>query len=160
MIPVVSPPVGAEPDWDDMAAYLTMSEKVLHYSPFRPQSGCCRHLWLITLGILDKEFARKTAGNMPEHTAIPLKLFTAETPLGTYQGMTDQIEFSSLPQRFTSTVLQPMSANLAEWLPSGTFAASPTRLWAGTAKAGSSFGDGSRGRARRAGRGLTPRFVT
>jgi len=73
-------------------------------------------LWLITLGILDKEFATKTAGSMPEHTAIPPDLFTAETPLGTYQGMTDQIEFSSLPQGFTTTVLQPMGANLAEWL--------------------------------------------
>ena len=60
---------------------------------------------------------------MPEHTAIPPALFTAETPLGTYQGMTDQIEFSSLPQGFTTTVLQPMGANLPEWLPSGTFAA-------------------------------------
>jgi crotonobetainyl-CoA:carnitine CoA-transferase CaiB-like acyl-CoA transferase len=80
-------------------------------------------LWLITLGIRDKEFATKTAGSTPEHTAIPPELFTAETPLGTYQGMTDQIEFSSLPQGFTTTVLQPMGANLAEWLPSARRAA-------------------------------------
>ena len=73
-------------------------------------------LWLISLGVFDKEFAATTAGSVPEHSAIPPKLFTAKTPLGTYQGMTDQIEFSSLPQGFTSTVLQPMGADQAEWL--------------------------------------------
>jgi crotonobetainyl-CoA:carnitine CoA-transferase CaiB-like acyl-CoA transferase len=72
-------------------------------------------LWLISLGILDKEFAAATAGSTPEHTAIAPELFTAKTPLGDYQGMTDQIEFSSLPQGFT-TVLQPMGADRPEWL--------------------------------------------
>ena len=38
-------------------------------------------------------------------------------------GSRDQIEFTSLPQGFTTTVLQPMGANLAEWLPLGTLAA-------------------------------------
>jgi crotonobetainyl-CoA:carnitine CoA-transferase CaiB-like acyl-CoA transferase len=74
-------------------------------------------LWLMSLGILDKEFAARTAGSTPEHTAVAPELFTAETPLGTYQGVTDQIEFSSLPQGFTTTVLQPMGANRPEWLP-------------------------------------------
>jgi hypothetical protein len=48
------------------------------------------------------------------------KLFTATTPLGTYQGMTDQIEFSSLPQGFTTTVLHPMGADQPEWLQRAT----------------------------------------
>jgi crotonobetainyl-CoA:carnitine CoA-transferase CaiB-like acyl-CoA transferase len=60
-------------------------------------------LWLISLGIFDKEFATTTAGSTAEHSAIAPELFTAKTPLGTYQGMTDQIEFSSLPQGFTTT---------------------------------------------------------
>ena len=72
-------------------------------------------LWLISLGILDKEFATTTAGSTAEHSAVPPELFTANTPLGTYQGMTDQIEFSSLPQGFTTTVLQPMGADQPEW---------------------------------------------
>ncbi|HEY2261385.1 MAG TPA: CoA transferase [Streptosporangiaceae bacterium] len=73
-------------------------------------------LWLISLGVFDKEFATTTAGSVAEHSAIPPRLFTAKTPLGTYQGMTDQIEFSSLPQGFTTTVLQPMGADQPEWL--------------------------------------------
>jgi hypothetical protein len=74
-------------------------------------------LWLISLGIFDKEFATTTAGSTAEHSVIPPELFTAKTPLGTYQGMTDQIEFSSLPQGFTTTVLQPTGADQPEWLP-------------------------------------------
>lgn len=73
-------------------------------------------LWLICLGILDKEFAATTAGSTAEHSAIPPELFTAKTPLGTYQGMTDQIDFSSLPQGFTTTVLQPIGADQPEWV--------------------------------------------
>jgi len=74
-------------------------------------------LWLISLGIFDKEFATSTAGSAAEHSAIPPELFHAKTPLGTYQGMTAQIELSSLPQGLTTTVLQPMGADQPEWLP-------------------------------------------
>jgi crotonobetainyl-CoA:carnitine CoA-transferase CaiB-like acyl-CoA transferase len=82
-------------------------------------------LWLIALGILDKQYATKTAGSGPEHSPVPPELFTAKTPLGTYQGMTDQIEFSSLPQGFSTTVLHPMGADQAEWLPSAERSALP-----------------------------------
>lgn len=74
-------------------------------------------LWLISLGIFDKEFAAATAGTSDEHSVTSPELFTAETPLGTYQGMTDQIEYTSLRQGFTRTVLDPMGSSLPEWLP-------------------------------------------
>ena len=48
-------------------------------------------LWLLSLGIFDKAYAKATAGSTDEHKYIAPDLFTAETPLGTYQGMTDQI---------------------------------------------------------------------
>src|SRR4029079_8003557 len=48
-------------------------------------------LWLLSLGIFDKAYAKATAGSTEEHTYSAPDLFTAETPLGTYQGMTDQI---------------------------------------------------------------------
>ena len=37
--------------------------------------------------------ARETTESTDEHTYIAPDLFTAETPLGTYQGMTDQIRY-------------------------------------------------------------------
>jgi crotonobetainyl-CoA:carnitine CoA-transferase CaiB-like acyl-CoA transferase len=42
-------------------------------------------LWLLSLGIFDKEYAAATAGSTNEHDYVAPDLFTAETPLGTYQ---------------------------------------------------------------------------
>ena len=73
-------------------------------------------LWLLSLGIFDKAYAKATAGSTDEHTYIAPDLFTAETPLGTYQGMTDQIVMSRTPGGFR-TVLAPRGSSKPEWLP-------------------------------------------
>jgi crotonobetainyl-CoA:carnitine CoA-transferase CaiB-like acyl-CoA transferase len=72
-------------------------------------------LWLFSLGIFDKDYARATAGSSGEHTNVAPDLFTAETPLGTYQGMTDQVVLSKTPGSFT-TVLVPRGSSKPEWL--------------------------------------------
>jgi len=72
-------------------------------------------LWLLSLGIFDKDYARETAGSSDEHAYIAPDLFTAETPLGTYQGMTDQIVLSRTPGSFR-TVLVPRGSSKPEWL--------------------------------------------
>jgi crotonobetainyl-CoA:carnitine CoA-transferase CaiB-like acyl-CoA transferase len=72
-------------------------------------------LWLLSLGIFDKAYAKATAGSSDEHTYIAPDLFTAETPLGTYQGMTDQIVMSRTPGSFR-TVLAPRGSSKPEWL--------------------------------------------
>jgi len=72
-------------------------------------------LWLLSLGIFDKAYAKATAGSTDEHTYIAPDLFTAETPLGTYQGMTDQIVMSRTPGAFR-TVLAPRGSSKPEWL--------------------------------------------
>ena len=72
-------------------------------------------LWLLSLGIFDKAYAKATAGSTDEHTYITPDLFTAETPLGTYQGMTDQIVMSRTPGAFR-TVLVPRGSSKPEWL--------------------------------------------
>jgi crotonobetainyl-CoA:carnitine CoA-transferase CaiB-like acyl-CoA transferase len=73
-------------------------------------------LWLLSLGIFDKEYAKATAGSSDEHVSVAPDLFTAETPLGTYQGMTDQIVLSHTPGAFR-TVLTPRGSSKPEWLP-------------------------------------------
>jgi crotonobetainyl-CoA:carnitine CoA-transferase CaiB-like acyl-CoA transferase len=73
-------------------------------------------LWLLSLGIFDKGYAKATAGSSDEHTYMPPDLFTAETPLGTYQGMTDQVVMSRTPGSFR-TVLAPHGSSKPEWLP-------------------------------------------
>ena len=72
-------------------------------------------LWLLSLDIFDKAYAKATAGSSDEHTDIAPDLFTAETPLGTYQGMTDQIVLSRTPGGFR-TVLVPRGSSKPEWL--------------------------------------------
>jgi crotonobetainyl-CoA:carnitine CoA-transferase CaiB-like acyl-CoA transferase len=72
-------------------------------------------LWMLSLGIFDKAYAKATAGSADEHTSIAPDLFTAETPLGTYQGMTDQIVLSRTPGAFR-TVLVPRGSSKPEWL--------------------------------------------
>jgi hypothetical protein len=72
-------------------------------------------LWMLSLGIFDKEYAKATAGSSDEHMLIAPDLFTAETPLGTYQGMTDQIVMSRTPGAYR-TVLVPRGSNKPEWL--------------------------------------------
>jgi hypothetical protein len=118
MLPIVDNIVG----WSGTVAVLeALRRRATEGGSYRVQVSLTRVcLWLISLGIFDKEFATTTAGSTAEHSAIPPELFTAKTPLGTYQGMTDQIEFTSLPQGFITTVLQPMGADQPEWLPRAT----------------------------------------
>ena len=71
-----------------------------------------------SFGIFDKAYAKATAVRPTEHTYIAPDLFTAETPLGTYQGMTDQIVLSRTPGSFR-TVLVPRGSSKPEWLPNG-----------------------------------------
>jgi crotonobetainyl-CoA:carnitine CoA-transferase CaiB-like acyl-CoA transferase len=72
-------------------------------------------LWLLSMGIFDKAYARETAGSTDEHGYVAPDLFTAETPLGTYRGMTDQVVLSRTPGAFR-TVLVPRGSSKPEWL--------------------------------------------
>jgi crotonobetainyl-CoA:carnitine CoA-transferase CaiB-like acyl-CoA transferase len=73
-------------------------------------------LWFLSLGIFDRDYAQKTAGSAAEHTYVEPDLFTAETAIGSYQGITDQIVMSRTPGGFR-TVLVPHGSSKPEWLP-------------------------------------------
>src|SRR4029077_10531325 len=70
-------------------------------------------LWQLSLGIFDKAYAKATADSTDKHKYIGPDLFTAETPLGTYQGMTDQIVLSRTPGAYR-TVLVPRGSSKPE----------------------------------------------
>jgi len=74
-------------------------------------------LWLLSLGIFDKSYAHATAGSSEEHTYVAPDLFTADTPLGRYQGVTEQVQMSRTPGSFR-TVLVPRGSSKPEWLES------------------------------------------
>jgi hypothetical protein len=72
-------------------------------------------LWMLSLGLFDRSFARETAGSTDEHTYAPPELFQAQTPLGHYQGVTEQVEMSKTPGEY-STVLIPRGSSEPRWL--------------------------------------------
>lgn len=72
-------------------------------------------LWLYSLGLLDKRYALEFAGTAGEHAQPEPELFTANTPLGLYQGVTDQIKMSRTPGLYR-TVLVPRGSSRPEWL--------------------------------------------
>jgi crotonobetainyl-CoA:carnitine CoA-transferase CaiB-like acyl-CoA transferase len=72
-------------------------------------------LWQLSLGIFDKDYATATAGSTEEHRYVSPDIFVAETPLGTYQGITDQVVLSKTPEAFR-TVLVPRGSCKPEWL--------------------------------------------
>jgi crotonobetainyl-CoA:carnitine CoA-transferase CaiB-like acyl-CoA transferase len=71
-------------------------------------------LWQLSLGIFDKAYAQTTAGSTEERSNVAPDLFTAETPLGTYQGLDEQVYLSKSPGSFR-TVLVPRGSNKPEW---------------------------------------------
>ena len=73
------------------------------------------NLLLLSLGIFDKKYAHATAGSSDEHKYVLPDLFTAETPLGLYQGMTEQVVMSRTPGSYR-TVLVPRGSSKPEWL--------------------------------------------
>ena len=72
-------------------------------------------LWQLSLGIFDKAYAQTTAGSTEEHANVAPDLFTAETPLGTYQGLDEQVYLPKSPGSYR-TVIVPRGSNKPEWL--------------------------------------------
>ena len=72
-------------------------------------------LWTLSMGIYDKAYVHQTAGSSEKHEYVAPDLFTAPTPLGLYQGLTEQIEMSETPGEY-KTVLVPRGSSRPEWL--------------------------------------------
>jgi crotonobetainyl-CoA:carnitine CoA-transferase CaiB-like acyl-CoA transferase len=71
-------------------------------------------LWLLSLGIFDKEWASRTAGASDEHRYLDPETFRAATPMGDYQGVTDQVGMSLTPGAY-DPVLVPRGSSRLEW---------------------------------------------
>lgn len=75
-------------------------------------------LWLYTLGLFDKAYAHATAGNGghgDRHRYLDPEVFHADTPMGAYQGVTDQVRMSLTPGAYRE-VLVPRGSSRATWL--------------------------------------------
>ncbi|WP_433783242.1 CoA transferase [Actinomycetospora sp. CA-101289] len=57
-------------------------------------------LWILSLGLFDRDWAHATADTGEEHRYLDPETFTAATGLGAYQGVTDQVAMSATPGRY------------------------------------------------------------
>jgi crotonobetainyl-CoA:carnitine CoA-transferase CaiB-like acyl-CoA transferase len=73
-------------------------------------------MWIMSLGVFDQDYARRTAGTGGEHTLIDPQLFTSLTPLGLYRGVTENVTLSRTPHHYMN-VLSARGADQAVWLP-------------------------------------------
>lgn len=71
-------------------------------------------LWLISLGIFDKDWAHAKAGSSEEHSYLDPETFFAETPLGDYQGIAEQVSMSLTPGAYDPVLIARGSSRL-EW---------------------------------------------
>lgn len=54
-------------------------------------------LWILSLGLFDHGWAHATAGSTEAHRYLDPETLTADTGLGAYQGVTDQVAMSATP---------------------------------------------------------------
>ncbi|MFJ6902895.1 CoA transferase [Streptomyces griseoluteus] len=73
-------------------------------------------LWILSMGVFDQGYARRTAGTGDLHAYPDPEVFSAETPLGHYQGITDQVRMSDTPGAYRQ-ILAPRGSQRPEWLP-------------------------------------------
>ncbi|MGX1772507.1 CoA transferase [Nocardia brasiliensis] len=72
-------------------------------------------LWVISLGLFDKQFAADVAGSDEDHRYLDPDTFTMPGPAGLYQGVTDQVQMSRTPGRYPFG-LMPLGSGRPEWL--------------------------------------------
>ncbi|WP_330455512.1 CoA transferase [Streptomyces sp. NBC_00820] len=73
-------------------------------------------MWATTLGFFDWDYVRDTVGSGGEHELLDPQMFTSLTPLGIYQGVTENVTLSRTPHHYMN-VLSPRGADQPIWLP-------------------------------------------
>jgi crotonobetainyl-CoA:carnitine CoA-transferase CaiB-like acyl-CoA transferase len=73
-------------------------------------------LWALSLGVFDREYVAATAGTGELHEYREPELFTEDSVMGRYQGVTEQVRMSATPGYFRHGLL-PLGAAAPAWLP-------------------------------------------
>ena len=72
-------------------------------------------LWILSMGVFDRDYAIETAGRGDLHAYLAPETFTVDTPLGRYQGVTEQVRMSATPGQYRFPLL-PRGAAQPAWL--------------------------------------------
>jgi len=100
----------------EMATLVALKRRAREGGSYRVRVSLARlSIWLLQMGIFDKDYSCSTAGTRGDHEYLDPDLFRAETPSGFYQGVTDQVEMSRTPGAYRFP-LMPRGSCKAEWL--------------------------------------------
>ncbi|MFM0321452.1 CoA transferase [Caballeronia glebae] len=72
--------------------------------------------WLMSMGVFDQKYAYETAGSSAEHAYVAPDPLLAQTPMGYYKGVAEQVCMSRTPGRYRFP-LNPLGSCAPEWLP-------------------------------------------
>jgi len=99
-----------------VAVAAALKRRAIEGGSYRIRISLARlSLWLLQMGIFDKAYATGIAGTEGEHAYLAPELFSAETPCGLYQGVTDQVSMSRTPGHYR-VPLVPRGASKPVWL--------------------------------------------
>nr|CAD6437682.1 CoA transferase [Rhizobium sp. Q54] len=102
-----------------VAATVALRRRAKEGGSYRIRISLVRlSIWLLEMGIFDKSYARAIGHSDGDHEFLAPDLFTVETPLGHYQGVTDQVEMSKTPGSYQFPLV-PRGSSRPEWLPRG-----------------------------------------
>ena len=100
-----------------MAVMATLKRRATEGGSYRIHLSLARlSLWLIQLGIFDKDYALRMGATTGDHAYLDPEVFQAETPNGLYQGVTDQVKMSGTPGSYAFPLV-PRGSSQALWLP-------------------------------------------
>jgi crotonobetainyl-CoA:carnitine CoA-transferase CaiB-like acyl-CoA transferase len=99
-----------------IGALQALKRRAVEGGSYKVTVSICRTtLWLISMGIFDKAFARRVAGSTDEHFYVEPEQFTVETPMGTYTGVSEMVEMSRTPGHYRFP-REPRGAAKPQWL--------------------------------------------
>lgn len=99
-----------------MAVMATLKRRATEGGSYRIHISLVRlSMWLLEMGIFDKDYAQKVGSTTDEHAYLPPETFQADTPLGHYQGVTDQVHMSQTPGSYAYPLV-PRGSSEAKWL--------------------------------------------
>jgi crotonobetainyl-CoA:carnitine CoA-transferase CaiB-like acyl-CoA transferase len=102
-----------------VGAMVALKRRAIEGGSYRVRLSLVRlSLWLLHMGIFDKEYARRVAGTEGKHAYLAPTIFQADTPCGHYQGVTDQVTMSATSGGYR-TPLVPRGSCRPEWQPRG-----------------------------------------
>ena len=99
-----------------IGALQALKRRAVEGGSYKVTVSLCRTtLWLMSMGVFDKAYARATAGSSDEHRYVEPDQFTVETPMGTFTGVTEMVEMSKTPGSYRFP-REPRGAAKPEWL--------------------------------------------